>query len=159
MGALYKRFDRHLYLGPAAPRSFIFTAHPYVRGPVRVDFNTEVDGTTANLAVLYIVLLRNRGVDKYADAFAAIGAFDLSFVELSRSHLASRPAVFRGFTKRPRTNPKPACNNGGGKNRITNREHPGRGLIIQNRFQPMRNERTRVHGRARAFSQCHFPGC
>ena len=122
------------------------------------DFNIEIDGTTANRAILYVVLLRNRRIHQYANALAAIGAFNVPFTELSHSHLAPVSIVSRGVAKASRTNPNPASDDHGSKNRITNGEYPCRGLVIQNSFEPMRYERTGVHCGICAFPERHFPG-
>ena len=139
-------------------RSFIFTGDSHVGVAVGLDFNTKVDGTTANLAILYVVLLSNRGIHQYADAFAAIGTFNVPFTERSHSHLVPVTIVSRSVAKASRTNPNPAGDNHGGKDRITNGEYPRRGLVIQNGFQPVRYERTGVHCGIRAFPERHFPG-
>ena len=140
-------------------RSFILTGDSDVGVAVGLQFNAKIDGTTADLAILYVVLLRNRGIDQYADALAAIGTFNVPFTELSHSHLAPVTIVSRGAAKAPRTNPKPAGNNRGRKGRVTNGEYPRGGPVIQDSFQPMRYERTGVHCRTRAFTQRHFPAC
>ena len=140
-------------------RSFIFTGDSHVGVAVGLDINTKIDGTAANLAILYVVLLRNRGIYQYVDALAAIGTFNVPFTELSHSHLAPVTVGSWGVAKASRTNPKPAGDNHGAKNRITNREHPRRGLVIQNSVQPMRYERTGVHCGTHAFPERHFPGC
>lgn len=62
MGAMYKGIDRHFYLRQAVLRSFIVTGDLHIGVAVGLYFNTKIDGTTANLAILYVVLLRNRGV-------------------------------------------------------------------------------------------------
>lgn len=62
MGAMHMGIDRHFYLTPVVLRSFIVTGDPHIGVAVGLDFNTKIDGTTANLAILYVVLLRNRGV-------------------------------------------------------------------------------------------------
>lgn len=146
MGAMYKRIDRHLYLRPAALRSFILTRNPQTGVAVRLNLNTEIDWTTANLAVLYVVLTINRGIDQYADVLPAVGTFDVLFCEFSHVHLFLRIFAFRDIAKPSRTNPKPTRSNRSRKRRITNSKHPRGRLVIQERLQPMRNERTRVHG-------------
>ena len=159
MGAMYKGIDRHFYLRPAVLRSFIFTCDPDIGVAVGPDFNAKIDGTTANLAIFYVVLSRNRGIHQYTDTLAAIGACNVPFTELSHSHLAPLTIASRGVAKSSRTNPDPAGDNQGAKNRITNGEYPRGGLVIQNSVQPMRYERTGVHCGTRAFPERHFPAC
>jgi len=103
-------------------RSFIFTFDPHIGVAAGLDFNTKADGTTANLAILYVVLLRNRGIHQYAAALTAIGTFNMPFTELSHSHLVLCSVMCRRVAKPSWTNPKPAGNNRGSKSRVTNGE-------------------------------------
>lgn len=159
MGAMHKCIDKHFYLRSAALGSLTFTSDPHIGVAVGLDFNTNIDGTTANLAILYVVLLRNREIHQYADTLAAVRTFNVPFTELSHSHLSAVTDVSRGVAKPSRTDPDPAGDNHGGKNRITNREYPRGGLVIQNSLEPMRYKSAGVRRGTRAFPERHFPAC
>lgn len=96
MGAMCRRIDRHLYLSAAPLFSFVVAGDPNAGVTVGLDFNTEVNGATADLAIFYVILLRDRGIDQYADTLPAVGTFDVLFSELSYRHLLT-------ISTRPRT--------------------------------------------------------
>ena len=139
---MYERIDRHFYLMPAVLRSFIFTCDPHINVAVGLDFYAKIDGSTANLAILDVVLSSDRRVDQYSDALAAIGTLNVPFTELSHWYLAPLTIASRGVAEPSRTNPDPAGDNHGGENRITNGEYPRGSPVIQKSVQPVRYERT-----------------
>lgn len=106
MGAMHNCIDRHLYLSTVVLCSFIVAGDPNAGFAVMLDFDIEVDRATANLAILYVVLTMNRGIDQYADVFPAVGTFDAVFVEFSHVHLVLRSVMCWGSRQTVADEPK-----------------------------------------------------